>query len=80
MPDSLRIDGRLAACHAFRTGVRVVQAAFTASATTGLRDGHAIQRCFRDMQAGNAHFLTGEGALIEAGKALGGVDGATIVF
>ena len=80
VPDDLRIDGRLAACHAFRTGVRVVQTAFTASATTGLRDGHAIQRCFRDMQAGNAHFLTGEAALIEAGKALGGVDGAQIVF
>lgn len=79
-PDALRIDGKLAACHAFRTGLKVVQTAFTAFATTGLRDGHPIQRCFRDMQAGNAHVLTGEAALIDAGKALGGVDGAQIAF
>jgi alkylation response protein AidB-like acyl-CoA dehydrogenase len=79
-PDDLRIDGRLAACHAFSTGRRVAQTAFTAFATTGLRDGHAIQRCFRDMQAGNAHFLTGEAALIDAGKALVGADGAQIAF
>ncbi len=80
VPDDLRIDGRLAACHAFRTCNRVVQTAFTALATTGLRNGHPIQRAFRDMQTGNAHFLTGEAALIETGKALGGVDGAIIAF
>ena len=80
VPDGVRMDGRLCATHAVAAAMQVVQAAFSATTTHGLRDGHAIQRCFRDIQAGNAHFLTGEGALIEAGKALGGVGGAQIVF
>jgi hypothetical protein len=57
-----------------------VQAAFAAVTTYGIRDSSAIQRAFRDMQAGNAHFLTGQGALIDAGKWLGGSEGSAIVF
>jgi alkylation response protein AidB-like acyl-CoA dehydrogenase len=80
VPDDLRIDGRLAACNAFAAGMRVVQAAYSSATTTALRNGSAIQRCFRDMNAGNAHFLTGEATLIELGKVLGGVEGAQLVF
>ncbi len=80
VPDDLRIDGRLCACNAFTAGMRVVQAAYSSTTTYGLRDANVIQRCFRDMQAGNAHFLTGEAALIDAGKVLGGIEGAQIVF
>jgi len=80
VPDDLRIDGRLCATNAYAAGMRVAQAAFTGTTTFGIRDGNAIQRCFRDMQAGNAHFLTGESALIDAGKVLGGIPGAQIVF
>jgi len=78
--DDLRIDGRLCACNAYAAGMRVVQAAYSATTTHGLRNGSAIQRVFRDIQAGNAHFLTGEAALMDVGKVLGGIEGAQIVF
>lgn len=55
-------------------GTRVAQVAFTSSATTGLRNGSVLQRCFRDMQAGNAHFLTGEQSFIDSARALVALD------
>ena len=78
--DRLRLDGRLCAIHALATGLKVAELANYRATTAALRNGSPIQRCFRDLTAGNAHFLTGEGALIEAGKVLAGIDGAPIVF
>lgn len=73
----LKVDGRLSSTLALITGNEICQTAFTSSATTGLRDGSRLQRCFRDMQAGNAHFLTGEQSLIEAGAFLAGQPGSS---
>lgn len=78
VPDDLRLDGRLCASHALAVAVKVAQAAYASATTSALRDGSALQRVFRDIQAGNAHFLTGEGAVIDAGKTI--AEGAAIVF
>lgn len=80
IPDDLRLDGRLCASHAFAVAMRVSQAAFSSCTTYSVRNGNALQRAFRDIHAGNAHFLTAEQSWIDAGKVVAGVDGATIVF
>jgi alkylation response protein AidB-like acyl-CoA dehydrogenase len=78
VPDDLRLDGRLCANHALAVAVRVAQAAYSSSTTHGLRSGSAIQRVFRDINAGNAHFLTGEGSVLDAGRTI--AQGSAIVF
>ena len=78
--DDLKIDGRLCASHALAVGNKVAQMAYTSCTTHALRSGNAIQRSFRDLQAGNAHFLTGEQSWIDAGKVLAQLPGARIVF
>jgi hypothetical protein len=55
-------------------GSQITQLALTSCATTALRNGSKIQRCFRDMQAGNAHVMTGEQSFITAGRYLAGID------
>jgi hypothetical protein len=74
------LDGRLSTSHALVVAVRIAQAAFAAATTTGLRNGNAIQRVFRDINAGNAHFLTAEQSLIDSGAVIAGVAGAAVVF
>jgi alkylation response protein AidB-like acyl-CoA dehydrogenase len=66
----LDLDTRLCCSNILSVGTRIAQTAFTSSATTGLRNGSRLQRCFRDMQAGNAHFMTGEQSYIDAGRQL----------
>ncbi len=72
--EELKLDVRLCASNAISAGAQISQLAFTSSATTALRNGSKIQRCFRDMQAGNAHVMTGEQSFIGAGRYLAGVD------
>jgi indole-3-acetate monooxygenase len=74
IPDDLKLDLRLCASNVLTVGSQISQLAFTSSATTGLRNGSKIQRCFRDMQAGNAHVMTGEQSFITAGRYLAGID------
>jgi alkylation response protein AidB-like acyl-CoA dehydrogenase len=62
------LNVRLCCSNMLSVGTRIAQAAFTSSATSGLRNGSRLQRCFRDMQAGNAHFMTGEQSYIDAGR------------
>ena len=78
--EDLKIDGRLCASNALAIGNKVAQMAYTSATTYALRSGNALQRCFRDLQAGNAHFLTGELSWIDAGKALAQLPGARIIF
>lgn len=78
--EDLRLDGRLSASHAFVVALRVAQTAYAACTTTALRNGSPIQRAFRDINAGNAHFLTAEQSLIDAGKVIAGSEGAALVF
>jgi indole-3-acetate monooxygenase len=74
IPDALKLDLRLCASNALTVGSQISQAALTSCATTALRNGSKIQRCFRDLQAGNAHVMTGEQSFITAGRYLAGVD------
>jgi alkylation response protein AidB-like acyl-CoA dehydrogenase len=78
--EAMRIDGRLSASHAFVMAMRVAQAAFASCTTYAVRNGNALQRAFRDIHAGNAHFLTAEQSLIDAGKVLAGAEGAVLIF
>jgi alkylation response protein AidB-like acyl-CoA dehydrogenase len=78
--DTLRLDGRLAASHALVVAMRVAQTAFAACTTAAVRNGSALQRAFRDIHAGNAHFLTAEQSWIEAGKVLAEAEGAMLIF
>jgi alkylation response protein AidB-like acyl-CoA dehydrogenase len=80
VPDSLRLGGRLSTSHAFVVAMRVAQAAFASCTTHAVRNGSRLQRAFRDIHAGNAHFLTAEQSLIDAGKVLAGAAGAVLVF
>ena len=80
VPEALKMDGRLCASHALRAGAQVAQTAFTACSTTVLRDGNRLQRAYRDMQAGAAHFMTGEQSLLDAGGVLSGAPGAFLAF
>ncbi|HUD27403.1 MAG TPA: hypothetical protein VMQ93_00930 [Novosphingobium sp.] len=80
VPEPLRLDGRLAASHAFVVAMRVGQAAYAACTTTPLRNGHTLQRAFRDICAGNAHFLTAAQSLTDAGRVIAGAEGAALVF
>lgn len=73
--EDLQIDARLAASNTITVAAEVTQVAFTSCATTGLRNGSVIQRCFRDAQAGNAHSITGEQNYISIGKFLAGMRG-----
>jgi alkylation response protein AidB-like acyl-CoA dehydrogenase len=73
----MRLEGQLATSHAFAVAKRVAGTAFDACTTRAVRNGNAIQRCFRDIHTGSAHVLNSEQALIDAGTVLAGVDGAT---
>ncbi|PEQ12020.1 hypothetical protein B2G71_14685 [Novosphingobium sp. PC22D] len=78
--EDMRVDGRLSTSHAFVVAMRVAQAAYAACTTTALRNGSPIQRAFRDICAGNAHFLTAEQSLIDAGAVVAEAEGAMLVF
>lgn len=78
--EEMRLDGRLSTSHTFLAAMRIAQAAFASCTTHAIRDGHPVQRVFRDIHAGNAHFLTGAQSLIDAGKVIAGAEGATLVF
>lgn len=80
VPNALKIDGRLCASHALRVGANAAQSAFAACSTASLRDGNRLQRAWRDMQAGNAHFMTGEQSWLDIGGVLSGAPGAFLAF
>jgi alkylation response protein AidB-like acyl-CoA dehydrogenase len=80
VPAGLQLDGRLCASHATRVAAEASHAAFVSATTTALRNGSRLQRCCRDLQAARAHFLTGEGSLIDAGAVLAGAPGAMLPF
>lgn len=72
----LRLEGQLATSHAFTAAKRIAQTAFAACTTRAVRNGNAIQRCFRDIHTGSAHVLNSDQALIDAGGVLVGAAGA----
>lgn len=72
----MRLQGQLATSHAFTVAKRIARLAFDSATTHALRNGTALQRCFRDILASSAHVLNSEQALIDAGKVLAGTEGA----
>jgi alkylation response protein AidB-like acyl-CoA dehydrogenase len=68
-----RTMARLAATHAAETALDVAGAAFRFSGSTGLRNGSAIQRCYRDLSAGEQHVFTDFNSYRDAGRLLLGV-------
>lgn len=73
---AMRLEGQLCTSQAFTVAKRVARLVFDSCTTHAVRDGNAIQRCFRDIHAGCAHVLNSEQALIDAGKVLAGTEGA----
>jgi alkylation response protein AidB-like acyl-CoA dehydrogenase len=69
----VRTMARLAATHAAETAFDVAGAAFRFSGSTGLRNGSALQRCYRDLSAGEQHVFTDFNSYRDAGRLLLGV-------
>jgi indole-3-acetate monooxygenase len=67
---AVRAEARLAVSHAAEVAVDVAGGAFRFSGSTGLRNGSAIQRCFRDLNAGEQHVFTDFNTLRDAGALL----------
>jgi len=68
-----RTMARLAATYAAETALDVAGAAFRFSGSVGLRNGSAIQRCYRDLSAGEQHVFTDFNSYRDAGRLLLGV-------
>ena len=68
-----RTMARLAATHAAGTALEVAADAFRFSGSTGLRNGSALQRCYRDLSAGEQHVFTDHNSYRDAGRLLLGV-------
>jgi len=74
----LQLDGQLSTSQAFTVAVRIAHTAFASCTTAAIRNGNAIQRCFRDILSGSAHVLNSEQALIDTGTIIAGVEGAAV--
>jgi len=74
----MQLDGQLSTSQAFTVAVRIAHTAFASCTTAAIRNGNAIQRCFRDILAGSAHVLNSEQALIDTGTIIAGVEGAAV--
>jgi alkylation response protein AidB-like acyl-CoA dehydrogenase len=68
-----RTMARLAATYAAETALDVAGAAFRFSGSIGLRNGSVIQRCYRDLTAGEQHVFTDFNSYRDAGRLLLGV-------
>jgi indole-3-acetate monooxygenase len=65
---AMKADCRLATTHAVMTAAEVTRAVYVNSGSEGLRNGSAIQRCFRDAFAASQHLFTGDQVYVEAGR------------
>ncbi|MEV0595505.1 acyl-CoA dehydrogenase family protein [Nonomuraea cavernae] len=74
---ALQADCRVAATHAVYTAAEITREVYLASGSEGLRDGHAIQRCFRDAHAASQHLFTAEHTYVDAGRIYLGTPGLT---
>jgi alkylation response protein AidB-like acyl-CoA dehydrogenase len=63
----LRARARLATSHACTTAAEVVEVAYRHSGSTGLRQGSVINRCYRDVAAGEQHVFTDHNSVRDAG-------------
>lgn len=75
-----RTMARLAATHAAGTALEVASTAFRLSGSVGLRNGSVIQRCYRDLSAGEQHVFTDFNTYRDAGRLLLGVGPETLLL
>jgi alkylation response protein AidB-like acyl-CoA dehydrogenase len=64
---ALRARARLATSHACTTAADVVTMAYRHSGSTGLREGSVLNRCYRDIAAGEQHVFTDHNSVRDAG-------------
>jgi alkylation response protein AidB-like acyl-CoA dehydrogenase len=76
--DEVRARARLATSHACDTARDVVTFAFQQSGSTGLRNGSVLQRCYRDISAGEQHVFTDHNTFRDASLALLGIAPPTL--
>ena len=76
----VRAEARLATSHAAEVAVEVAGGAFRFSGSAGLRNGSAIQRCFRDLNAGEQHVFTDFNTFRDAGALLLGAGPDTLLL
>jgi alkylation response protein AidB-like acyl-CoA dehydrogenase len=77
---AIRAEARLATSHAAEVAVEVAGGAFRFSGSAGLRNGSAIQRCFRDLNAGEQHVFTDFNTFRDAGALLLGAGPDTLLL
>jgi alkylation response protein AidB-like acyl-CoA dehydrogenase len=65
-----RADLRMATTHATESASAIVAFAYHAAGSDGLRNGSAIQRCFRDVNAGTQHLFVDEKTMVDAARVL----------
>jgi alkylation response protein AidB-like acyl-CoA dehydrogenase len=64
---AVRAQARLATSHACTTAGHVVTVAYRHSGSTGLKQGSVINRCYRDIAAGEQHVFTDHNSVRDAG-------------
>jgi alkylation response protein AidB-like acyl-CoA dehydrogenase len=74
-----RAMARLATTHTAEAALEVAGAAFRFSGSIGLRNGSVLQRCYRDLSAGEQHVFTDFNTYRDAGRLLLGVGPDTLL-
>jgi alkylation response protein AidB-like acyl-CoA dehydrogenase len=74
----VRARARLATSHACQCALDVISFAFQQSGSTGLRNGSVLQRCYRDISAGEQHVFTDHNTFRDASLAMLGVAPPTL--
>jgi alkylation response protein AidB-like acyl-CoA dehydrogenase len=75
-----RRDMRLAATHAVRASIEVVNAMYTLAGGSAVYDSSPLQRHLRDVHVASQHITVGSGTLETAGQLLLGVEANTATF
>lgn len=66
--DEMKADCRVAATNSVYMAAEVSREVYMSSGSAGLRNGHIIQRLFRDAHAGTQHMFTAEHTYVDAGR------------
>ena len=74
-----RAMARLATTHTAEAALEVAAAAYRFSGSIGLRNGSVLQRCYRDLSAGEQHVFTDFNTYRDAGRLLLGVGPETLL-
>ncbi len=69
---------RVATTHACKVASEIAQTAYRFAGSTGLRNGTTLQRCFRDIAAGEQHIFTDQGSYVDSAKVLLGRAGPNV--